>query len=60
MANKLAQFGGAGVARAISPMWSMYGGDIAVALSIAEKQAGRQRSGGCGGGKRWLGRAWAR
>jgi L-aminopeptidase/D-esterase-like protein len=39
MANKLAQFGSAGVARAISPVWTMYDGDIVVALSIGEKQA---------------------
>jgi L-aminopeptidase/D-esterase-like protein len=39
MANKLAQFGSAGVARAISPVWTMYDGDIVVALSIGDKQA---------------------
>jgi L-aminopeptidase/D-esterase-like protein len=39
MANKLAQFGSAGVARTISPVWTMYDGDIVVALSIGEKQA---------------------
>jgi L-aminopeptidase/D-esterase-like protein len=39
MANKLAQFGSAGVARAISPVWTMYDGDIVAALSIGDKQA---------------------
>src|SRR5258708_1407430 len=39
MANKLAQFGSAGVARAISPVWTMYDGDIVVALSAGERQA---------------------
>jgi L-aminopeptidase/D-esterase-like protein len=39
MANKLAQFGSAGVARTISPVWTMYDGDIVVALSIGDKQA---------------------
>src|SRR5258708_39183979 len=39
MGNKLAQFGSAGVARAISPVWTMYDGDIVVALSIGDKQA---------------------
>jgi L-aminopeptidase/D-esterase-like protein len=39
MANKLAQFGSAGVARAISPVWTMYDGDVVVALSAGEKQA---------------------
>jgi L-aminopeptidase/D-esterase-like protein len=39
MANKLAQFGSAGVARAISPVWTMYDGDIVVALSIGDRQA---------------------
>jgi L-aminopeptidase/D-esterase-like protein len=39
MASKLAQFGSAGVARAISPVWTMYDGDIVVALSIGDKQA---------------------
>ena len=39
MANKLAQFGSAGVARAISPVWTMYDGDLVIALSIGDKQA---------------------
>jgi len=39
MANKLAQFGSVGVARAISPVWTMYDGDVVIALSIGEKQA---------------------
>lgn len=39
MANKLAQFGSAGVARAISPVWTMYDGDLVIALSTGDKQA---------------------
>ncbi len=39
MTNKLAQFGSAGVARAISPVWTMYDGDVVMALSIGDKQA---------------------
>lgn len=38
-ANKLAQFGSAGVARSISPVWTMYDGDLVVALSLGDKQA---------------------
>lgn len=38
-ANKLAQFGSAGVARAISPVWTLYDGDLVVALSIGDKKA---------------------
>lgn len=39
MTNKLAQFGSAGVARAISPVWTMYDGDLVVALSAGDKNA---------------------
>jgi L-aminopeptidase/D-esterase-like protein len=39
MTNKLAQFGSIGVARAISPVWTMYDGDVVMALSIGDKQA---------------------
>jgi len=39
MANKLAQLSSAGVARAISPVWTMYDGDVVIALSAGEKQA---------------------
>lgn len=39
MANKLAQFGSAGVARTISPVWTMYDGDLVIALSTGDKQA---------------------
>jgi L-aminopeptidase/D-esterase-like protein len=39
MANKLAQFGSAGVARSISPVWTMYDGDLVIALSTGDKQA---------------------
>ena len=39
MANKLAQFGSIGVARSISPVWTMYDGDVVMALSIGDKQA---------------------
>ena len=38
-ANKLAQLASAGVARSISPVWTMYDGDLVVALSIGDKQA---------------------
>jgi len=39
MTNKLAEFGSLGVARSISPVWTMYDGDIVMALSIGDKQA---------------------
>src|SRR5208337_1007136 len=39
MAAKLAQFGSIGVARSISPVWTMYDGDVVMALSIGDKQA---------------------
>src|SRR5581483_3929822 len=39
MANKLAEFGSLGVARSISPVWTMYDGDVVMALSIGDKQA---------------------
>jgi L-aminopeptidase/D-esterase-like protein len=39
MTNKLAQFGSIGVARSISPVWTMYDGDVVMALSIGDKQA---------------------
>jgi L-aminopeptidase/D-esterase-like protein len=38
-ANKLAEFGSLGVARTISPVWTMYDGDLVMALSIGDKQA---------------------
>ena len=38
-ASKLAQFGSIGVARAISPVWTIYDGDLVMALSIGEQQA---------------------
>lgn len=38
-ANKLAEFGSAGVARTIAPVWTMYDGDLVIGLSIGEKQA---------------------
>jgi L-aminopeptidase/D-esterase-like protein len=37
--NKLAQLASVGVARSISPVWTMYDGDLVVALSIGDKQA---------------------
>jgi len=37
--NKLAQLASAGVARSISPVWTMYDGDLVVALSLGDKQA---------------------
>src|SRR5208283_2702197 len=39
LTNKLAQFGSIGVARSISPVWTMYDGDVVMALSIGDKQA---------------------
>lgn len=38
-ANKLAQLASIGVARSISPVWTMYDGDLVIALSMGEKQA---------------------
>lgn len=38
-ASKLAQFGSIGVARAISPVWTIYDGDLVMALSIGDEQA---------------------
>ena len=38
-ANKLAEFGSAGVARTISPVWTMYDGDLVIGLSIGDRQA---------------------
>jgi L-aminopeptidase/D-esterase-like protein len=39
MTNKLAEFGSAGVARAIRPVWTMYDGDLVMALSTGDRQA---------------------
>jgi L-aminopeptidase/D-esterase-like protein len=39
LTNKLAQFGSIGVARSIAPVWTMYDGDVVMALSIGDKQA---------------------
>ncbi len=39
MANKLAQFSSIGVARTISPVWTMYDGDITLALSLGALEA---------------------
>ncbi len=38
-ANKLAQLASIGVARTISPVWTMYDGDVVIGMSIGEKQA---------------------
>jgi L-aminopeptidase/D-esterase-like protein len=38
-ASKLAEFGSLGVARSISPVWTMFDGDVVVGLSIGEKKA---------------------
>lgn len=38
-ATKLAQFGSAGMARAISPAWTMFDGDLAIGLSVGTKRA---------------------
>ncbi len=37
--NKLAEFGSLGVARTVSPVWTLYDGDLVVALSCGEKSA---------------------
>jgi L-aminopeptidase/D-esterase-like protein len=39
MATKLAQFGSIGVARTISPVWTMYDGDVVIALSMGTVEA---------------------
>jgi len=39
MANKLAQFSSIGVARTISPVWTMYDGDVTLALSLGALEA---------------------
>lgn len=39
MANKLAQFSSIGVARSISPVWTMYDGDVTLALSLGTLEA---------------------
>lgn len=38
-AAKLAAFGSAGMARALSPVWTMFDGDVVIGLSIGEKKA---------------------
>ncbi len=38
-AAKLAEFGSAGMARAISPAWTMFDGDVVIGLSAGEKKA---------------------
>jgi L-aminopeptidase/D-esterase-like protein len=38
-ATKLAQFGSQGIARALSPAWTMFDGDIAFALSVGSARA---------------------
>ena len=38
-ASKLAEFGSLGVARSISPVWTMFDGDVVFGLSIGEKKA---------------------
>jgi L-aminopeptidase/D-esterase-like protein len=38
-ASKLAEFGSLGVARSISPVWTMFDGDVVIGLSIGEKKA---------------------
>jgi L-aminopeptidase/D-esterase-like protein len=39
MANKLAQLSSIGVARSISPVWTMYDGDVLIALSMGTIEA---------------------
>jgi L-aminopeptidase/D-esterase-like protein len=39
MANKLAQFASLGVARSISPVWTMFDGDVTLALSLGTLEA---------------------
>jgi len=39
MANKLAQFSSLGVARSISPVWTMFDGDVTLALSLGTLEA---------------------
>jgi L-aminopeptidase/D-esterase-like protein len=39
MANKLAQFASIGVARSISPVWTMFDGDVTLALSLGGLEA---------------------
>ena len=39
MANKLAQFSSIGVARSISPVWTMFDGDVTIALSLGALDA---------------------
>lgn len=39
MANKLAEFASLGVARSISPVWTMFDGDVTVALSLGTLDA---------------------
>jgi L-aminopeptidase/D-esterase-like protein len=38
-AAKLAEFGSAGMARALSPVWTMYDGDVVIGLSVGDKKA---------------------
>lgn len=38
-ASKLAEFGSAGMARALSPVWTMFDGDVVIGLSLGEKKA---------------------
>ncbi len=38
-ASKLAEFGSAGMARALSPVWTMFDGDVVIGLSAGEKKA---------------------
>ena len=38
-ASKLAEFGSAGMARTISPVWTMFDGDLVIGLSVGEKKA---------------------
>src|SRR5271154_3564959 len=39
MANKLAEFASLGVARTISPVWTMFDGDVSLALSLGTLEA---------------------
>jgi L-aminopeptidase/D-esterase-like protein len=39
MATKLAQFASIGVARTIAPVWTMYDGDVVIALSMGTVEA---------------------
>jgi L-aminopeptidase/D-esterase-like protein len=39
MAAKLAEFGSVGMARAISPVWTTYDGDIVIGISAGDKKA---------------------